>query len=168
MAVVLRSFLGLALTLGLLAFANAQDRYADVSGKHWAQQALGQLKKDGLLVGYPNGRFRGNAPATRYELVEAVHALYWYEVNVTAGLDEQLQPRDRAPSPEYEWLRAIEAMQRDVDKMKSLRNDIGDAGKTVSALADQLASVRGRVAKVKKRLEGLAKRVRVLELRPNR
>jgi hypothetical protein len=63
------------LAVGLVAPAFAQtDNFPDVPENHWAYEALARLKKDGLLVGYPDGLFRGPRPASRYELAVAVHA----------------------------------------------------------------------------------------------
>ena len=67
------------------------DNFPDVPDNHWAFEALQRLKKDGLLVGYPDGLFRGNRPASRYELAVAIHACYTNLKSVTDGLDSQIK-----------------------------------------------------------------------------
>ena len=56
------------LSLAVVIPAIAQDNFPDVPDNHWAYEALKRMKSEGLLVGYPDGLFRGNRPATRYEL----------------------------------------------------------------------------------------------------
>jgi len=42
--------------------------FPDVPSNHWAYDAVNELASRGLIVGYPDGTFRGNNPLTRYEL----------------------------------------------------------------------------------------------------
>ena len=67
--------LSLVLAVGMTAPAFAQDQFPDVPANHWAYEALARMKRDGLLVGYPDGLFRGGRPASRYELAVAMHAV---------------------------------------------------------------------------------------------
>ncbi|HZH98073.1 MAG TPA: S-layer homology domain-containing protein, partial [Fimbriimonadaceae bacterium] len=64
----LKLALGAVLTAGVMTSAMAQDNFPDVPDNHWAYEALARMKREGLLVGYPDGLFRGNRPASRYEL----------------------------------------------------------------------------------------------------
>src|SRR2546421_5737129 len=45
----------------------APDRFVDVPVDHWAYQAVENLRKRGILVGYPDGQLRGKRTVTRYE-----------------------------------------------------------------------------------------------------
>ncbi len=45
---------------------------ADVPFDHWAYDAVDQLQKAGVLIGYPDGLIRGKRAMTRYEFAEAV------------------------------------------------------------------------------------------------
>jgi hypothetical protein len=59
---------------------------ADVPAGHWAYDAVAQLVKDGLIVGYPDGQFKGNRPMTRYEAaVLTYRAVDQIEAQITAG-----------------------------------------------------------------------------------
>ncbi|MGC8972340.1 MAG: S-layer homology domain-containing protein, partial [bacterium] len=42
--------------------------FSDVPSTHWAYDAVNELAAKGLILGYPDGTFRGNNPLTRYEL----------------------------------------------------------------------------------------------------
>src|SRR5690349_622331 len=82
--------LGVVFTLGVVAGASAQDNFPDVQENHWAYDALATMKKNGLLVGYPDGLFRGSRPATRYEMAVAIHATYMHLKNITDSLQSQI------------------------------------------------------------------------------
>ena len=59
---------------------------SDVPQGHWAYDAVSQLVKDGLIVGYPDGKFKGNRPMTRYEAaVLTYRAVDQIEAQITAG-----------------------------------------------------------------------------------
>ncbi|MGA3038437.1 MAG: S-layer homology domain-containing protein [Vulcanimicrobiaceae bacterium] len=63
----------LAAGFAIVAFAmNAQGGratpFSDVPANHWAYQAIQSLAADGLIEGYPDGRFKGDRPLTRYEM----------------------------------------------------------------------------------------------------
>jgi len=59
---------------------------SDVPQGHWAYDAVSQLVKDGLIVGYPDGLFKGNRPMTRYEAaVLTYRAVDQIEAQITAG-----------------------------------------------------------------------------------
>src|SRR5271157_2252125 len=87
----LKYALGAVLTTAMVIPAFAQDNFPDVPDNHWAYEALKNMKKDGLLVGYPDGLFRGARPASRYELAVAIHATYQRLKSLTDGLDTQIK-----------------------------------------------------------------------------
>lgn len=54
----------------------AQDNpFKDVPTDHWAYQAVTDLQQKGILLGYPDGYFRGNRTLTRYEFAVALERL---------------------------------------------------------------------------------------------
>ena len=50
------------------ANAAAAEGFKDVPANHWAYPALQQLQADGIVLGYPDGTFKGKRSITRYEL----------------------------------------------------------------------------------------------------
>lgn len=69
------SFLGASLVLALVVPAFAQtapDQFKDVDTKHWAYEAMESLRSKGIVVGYPDGYFRGRRTLTRYEFAVAL------------------------------------------------------------------------------------------------
>jgi len=150
------------------AFAST-DNFPDVPDNHWAFEALQRLKKDGLLVGYPDGLFRGNRPASRYELAVAIHACYTNLKSVTDGLDSQIKAlSDKlngvATTADVQNLRdALTALQNDVNGMKSYGEDIAQLKKLASTFEKELQSLGVDVEALKKDLGDLSDRVKKLE-----
>lgn len=69
------SFLGASLVLALVVPAAAQvapDQFKDVDTGHWAYEAMESLRSKGIVVGYPDGYFRGRRTLTRYEFAVAL------------------------------------------------------------------------------------------------
>ena len=69
------AFLGASLCLSLAApAANAQtaEMFKDVPSDHWAYQAVENLRQAGIVIGYPDGYFRGKRTLTRYEFAVAL------------------------------------------------------------------------------------------------
>ena len=47
--------------------------FPDVPRNHWAYQYISQLAGNGILVGYPDGTFKGDATMTRYEFATMLY-----------------------------------------------------------------------------------------------
>ena len=59
--------------------AQAQiDALKDLPREGWAYQAIIDLVNDGIIVGYPDGTFKGNRPLTRYEAAVMVERAVQY------------------------------------------------------------------------------------------
>lgn len=63
----------LALVL-VLAFSTGAcaNPFVDVPSGHWAYDAMEMLSAKGIVIGYPDGTYRGTSPLTRYELAIAL------------------------------------------------------------------------------------------------
>lgn len=149
--------------------AMAQDNFPDTPDNHWAYEALGKLKKDGLLVGYPDGLYRGGRPASRYELAVAIHAVYLKMKDVTDGLDSQIKAlSDKAGqggnADEVKNLRdALTALQADVAAMKGYGDDMANLKKLADTFQKELQSLGVDVEAMKKDIGDLKDRVSALE-----
>jgi hypothetical protein len=153
------------MAIGLVAPAFAQtDNFPDVPENHWAYEALARLKKDGLLVGYPDGLFRGPRPASRYELAVAVHACYINLRNVTDGLQSQIDALKN--NADIQALKdQLAALQAEVNAMKGYGDDIANLKKLADTFQTELHALGVDVDQLKKDLGDLARRVTVLESR---
>src|SRR5690349_9586356 len=69
------TFLSASLCLAWVAPARAQqapDKFPDVPEDHWAYKAIDSLRAKGILIGYPDGQYRGKRTMSRYEFAVAI------------------------------------------------------------------------------------------------
>jgi S-layer homology domain len=156
--------LGIVFTLGVVAGASAQN-FPDVPENHWAYDALETMKKNGLLVGYPDGLFRGSRPATRYEMAVAIHATYQHLKNITDELANQIKNINTGGSPTdlTEINNQLKQLRSDVDGMKGWGDDIANLKRMAATFEKELASMGVDIEAMKKDLASLAERVGALE-----
>lgn len=151
----------------MIAPAMAQSNFPDVPETHWAYKELATLKANGLLVGYPDGLFRGGRPASRYEMAVAIHAAWANLKGITDGLktqiDELLSKMENAPSKaDVDNLRtALEALQGEVNRIKS--EDIAGLRRLVDEFGSELKALGANVDVMKKDIADLQERVGKLE-----
>jgi len=152
------------------AFAQS-DNFPDVPDNHWAYEALANLKKAGVLVGYPDLLYHGSRPASRYELAVAINAAYTKLKGVTDGLDGQIKAiNDKlgnyASQSDLQNLKdALAALQNDVNAMKGWGEDIANLKRLADTFQKELQSLGVDVEAMKKDLGDLADRVTKLEKR---
>jgi hypothetical protein len=161
----LKLALGAVLPAAFVVSAYSQDNFPDVPDNHWAYEALARLKKDGLLVGYPDGLFRGSRPASRYELAVAIHATYVHLKSITDGLQAEIdQLKQQLNGVDIQSLKdAIAQLQDEVNGMKGWGADIDNLKQLADQFKKELASLGVDVEGLKKDLADLSKRVGVLE-----
>lgn len=155
--------------------AVAQDNFPDAPEYHWAYKALLNMKEAGILVGYPDGLFRGGRPASRYELAAAVNAVYEKLKGMIDGVQNQVDTmnkriddleNNKADKSELAALRdALAKLQGDVDMMKKWGPIIEDLRKLVAMLREDLTKMGKNVDKILSDLSDLEKRVTALEKR---
>ena len=148
------------------AFAQPQG-YSDVPENHWAYEALVRLKREGLLVGYPDGEFKGRRLTTRYELASAIYAVYTNLKNITDSLDSQikaLQAGQGGNPADLDALRQqIAALQADVNQLKGYGDEIATLRRLTDSFQKELQSLGVDVEALKRDLADLANRVSTLE-----
>lgn len=64
--------------------------FPDVPENHWAFEAVDDLAKRGLIIGYENGMFKGDRVLTRYEFAEVVHRAIQRAKEINAPIDGRL------------------------------------------------------------------------------
>lgn len=161
--------LAAALSTAILApLAAAQDNFPDVPENHWSYEALEVLKREGILLGYPDGLYRGARNATRYEVATAIYQAYRRLKGLSDGLSEQISEIQKAlgndGSGDLKELRdQLAALKAKVDGMGG-SNEAMDAMKKLTAeFEKELASLGVDVEAMKKDLADLEERVTKLE-----
>lgn len=69
------SFVAATMVLSATMPALAAPLFPDVKDDHWAKDAVAKLAAQGLLEGYPDGTFKGDRAATRWEVAMIVARL---------------------------------------------------------------------------------------------
>lgn len=175
----LKYALSLVLTAAVIAPAMAQDQFPDVPENHWAYEALQNMKTNGLLVGYPDGLFRGNRPASRYELAVAVHATWAKLKGITDGLQNQIDElkkivegmkgqgggggSDVTKADLEAVIAQLNALKADQAKMNGWGDDIANLKKMSAEFQKELASMGVDVTQMQNSLKDLSARVKKLE-----
>ncbi|HMD03004.1 MAG TPA: S-layer homology domain-containing protein, partial [Candidatus Baltobacteraceae bacterium] len=125
-----RLVLASGLALGVLCATNQAAKatpFADVPANHWAYQYIQSLAADGLIDGYPDGKFKGDRPLTRYEMAVIV-------ARVVAKLQENI-PRNYATKED------LDKLQKLID---ALKDELDALGVRVTNLEDSLDALDKR------------------------
>jgi hypothetical protein len=160
----------LTAVLGVMVASSAiaQDAFPDTPENHWAYEALANMRKAGLLVGYPDGLYRGARPASRYEMAVALYALYQHLSGVANGLESRIKMLEEKQPGEVnldDIRREIAALRADVNGMKAWGDDIANLKRMASTFEKELASMGVDIEALKKGVSDLNDRVTALEKR---
>ena len=108
----------------------------------WAYDAVDQLVKDGIVVGYPDGTFKGSRPMTRYEAaVLAYRAQDVLESRITQGKaveQNDIDAINRLIAAFGDELKAVErhvdALQRTADATKKEADETATVASSTAAI----------------------------------
>ena len=121
----------LGLTASLFAVAGREAAlatpFSDVPANHWAYEYIQSLAADGVIDGYPDGKFNGNRPLTRYEMAVVV-------ARTIAKLQEN--QGEKGPSKED-----LDKLQKLID---ALKDELDSLGVRVTNLEDSLDALDKR------------------------
>lgn len=146
------------LGVGMVAPAMAQDNFPDVPENHWAFEALENLKREGILVGYPDGRYRGTRFMTRYEVAVAINAAYKKMMSMYSGLADQVAELEKMNGKgEGVSAAAFEDLKKQVAGMKSWGDEVASLKKMAGTFEKELAGLGVDVEAMKKDLEEMKK-----------
>ena len=156
-----------ALLVALVAVAPALARgeFPDVPRNHWAFAALTRMRRDGLLVGYPDGLYRGGRPASRYELAAALASGYVNLKNITDGMDAQFRTLCLLPNAVRETglIDAVAAMKAQSDSLKGYALEIADLQRASDTFELELTQLGVDLQSIRDETADLAARIAALE-----
>lgn len=110
----------------------------DVPAGHWAREGVRLLVERGLILGYPDGTFRGNQAITRYEAATIFSRLLSQNVFQLPGVQAQLTPADLDV--------LAKAVQELVTQIATLNTRLTD-------VVGDVDSIRGRLGVVERTLQ---------------
>lgn len=110
----------------------------DVPAGHWAREAVSLLVQKGLILGYPDGTFRGGAAITRYEAAVIFARLLSQNVFQLPTVQAQLTPAD------------LDVLARAVQE---LAGQIATLNTRLTDVVSDVDSIRGRLGVVETTLQ---------------
>ncbi|MDO8684246.1 MAG: S-layer homology domain-containing protein [Armatimonadota bacterium] len=155
--------IGLIVVMLLASPVLAQGPFTDVPTDHWAYDAVDQLVKDGIIVGYPDGTFGGQRAMTRFEFAQAVARAIPVIVSMVPGgpggvsvtpeqlkaLETRVETLEKAPKSDL--------TKADLDAIRKLseefRDELAALGVDVDALKRDVADLNRRVTAIEQQLE---------------
>ncbi len=150
------------LLIAFLIFANlnsvqAADKkmYTDVPLNHWAYKAVEELTEKGLIIGYPNGTFRGNKPLTRYSFAMIVsRMLDRYSELLESGNFVSQKDLKTLEDLVSEFVNEIETISEDV---KNLKADVKDIKEDVKQNKSDISELKEQNTQIDSKLNNLGK-----------
>ena len=124
----------------LVSGAFAQSSFPDIPANHWAGDAVDRIADLGIVIGFPDGTFRGNEAFTRYQAALVVSRLL--DV-LNANVDA-----------------ALAMTQADIE---SLRNAVQEIGSDVAAQGVRLSAAESAIAGLSDDVAGNTARLDELE-----
>ena len=116
------------LTVLSMGFGLAQ--FSDVPAGHWAKEAVEALAAKGLILGFPDGTFRGNENLTRYQAALIIYRLL-------QQIEKELKAQGTSPTMEAMAPEDLEALKNAVQELAA---ELAALGVRVSALEDSAAT----------------------------
>lgn len=95
---------------------NKTAEFPDVPRNHWAYQYISQLAGNGILVGYPDGTFKGDVKMTRYEFA----TMLYRALQNGAPIDDNMKRAMNEFGPELQNIRLNHFR---VDRISGADND---------------------------------------------
>ncbi len=127
-----KTILGLALAATLSTSVLAAPLFPDVPDNHWAKDAVAALAAKGLVEGYPDGTFKGDRAASRWEVAMIVARLL-------AKMEQE--HATFATKAELEELRKL---------VEALREELNALGVRVTNLEENTARIDKRVTELER------------------
>ncbi len=133
------SVLALFVAVGVLA----AGMFPDVPKTHWAYPYVEHLKNKGIVIGYPDGTFKGERNITRYEeaaMISRLIGLIETEI-VAPHISDVLRVLDAISLKLGATVQKVDELEKKINAMSttpgeiaSLRSQVSDLAKTVEML----------------------------------
>lgn len=143
-----------ALAMGWSTQATAQDQFKDLDPKHWAYEAVTDLQSKGILIGYPDGYFKGKRALTRYEFAIALKRAL-DKIQATPGpkgdKGDKGDTGDAGPiGPPGMTPEEVANLRRLTDEF---RNELASLGANIRDINNRLDALARDIAEINRRLD---------------
>ncbi len=135
----------------------APDMFKDLDRNHWAYEAVESLRSKGIVIGYPDGYFRGRRVLTRYEFAVALDRAL-RKLNIT--------PEPGPPGPKGETGPPGPAGPQGPPGVTP--EELATLRRLIQEFRDELAALGNNIRAINDRLDRLARDVAALREEINR
>ncbi len=172
-----KSLTTLLLTLSLLV-GTADAQFPDVPPGHYAESAVTRLVNLGVMMGYPDGLYRGQATINRYQLALILTRMWdtwstaqlndvWSEITSLELAVARLQQEQTVMQQNLEQVTALEnrlaRSEENVNLLDARTQGAGETSQAVGNINVELGRLQGEIADLRKQLgEGGQAQVSVL------
>ncbi len=139
--------LGGALAQAQQAQQTQAPPFPDIPAGHWAADAVARIAKLGIVIGFPDGTFRGNESFTRYQAALVVSRMLDV-INSKISAAKAMTDQDIAS------LR---------NALQSLSSDVASQGNRLSAAEQAISDLQGSVSSIKDNVSSNTSRIDALE-----
>lgn len=158
--------IGLLILFAIAAPLFAQGPFADVPTDHWAYEAVNELQRAGIVIGYPDGTFGGKRAMTRYEFAVAIARA------IPIVVERVKSEMGTGPTGNFATKEELNELEKRVAKLEGPKPPSGEfvtkeqfnaLESLVNEFRDELASLGVDVDALKRDVAALAARVSALE-----
>lgn len=123
--------------------------FSDVPSDHWAYRAVNHLQQEGIIVGYPDGTFKGDNLFTRYEMAMVIARIYDQLMEAIEDIEVNF-PDDYASKAELEDLKDYvdDLLDEFADELEMIGYDIDD-------MKDWMWNIEDRVTALEKKTQAV-------------
>lgn len=147
-------FIGVVIaTLVLGAIAAFANPFADVPNDHWAYPAVDFLQNEGVMIGYPDGLFKGDQLLTRYEFAEAIARMI---KDIAEGKVPSLSGKSSAIIKQLEDEFRAELAKIN-ERLTAVEGKVGANSERITGLEQDTKKVKDWMAKTEKNIGALLK-----------
>jgi peptidoglycan hydrolase CwlO-like protein len=136
----MKRFLLAILAFATISGASAQTVFPDVPAGHWAEDAVARIADLGIVIGFPDGTFRGNESFTRYQAALVVSRL----------LDVIAADIDAARALTDQDLAALR------NALQELASDVAAQDARLTAVEDSIGAIADQQARIEALEQALA------------
>jgi hypothetical protein len=120
--------------------------FSDVPSNHWAYRAVTHLQQEGIIVGYPDGTFKGDNLFTRYEMAMVIARIY----------DQLMEAIEDVKVPDGDWA-TMDDLEEYMDMVDDLIDEFADElemiGYDIDDMKDWMWNIEDRVSALEKRTQ---------------
>ena len=140
----MKRFIATVLAVLMIGGATAQEAFPDIPAGHWAGEAVARIADLGIVIGFPDGTFRGNESFTRYQAALVVSRM----LDV---IDDRIEAAQAMTQEDIVALRnALQELASDVAAQEARLGAVEDA---VAGLADDVTADRARIEALEAAIE---------------